>query len=159
MTWQGYKNINPSENRITREALPQVLLKMDPGRVYLPSSPYIEEIDKFKSGNLPEDHLWGKRDYFRTPFYYESFCSFASEIGYHGCPSLDSVKRFISEEKLWPNKDNNEWLAHATAPYEDPEGQFNYRIDLMSISSKFVRLYPQYREVYYGDTGIAGGSI
>lgn len=126
---QGYGNLDPNRNVITREVIPAVLLKQDPGRSYLPSSPYMSH---FPMPYYAEDHLWGPRNYFKSAYYDQSPCSFASEIGYHGCPSPDSIEKFISKDRLWPHEDNPEWLCHATAPYADPYGNFNYRIGLMA---------------------------
>ena len=47
---------------------------------------------------MPEEHLWGPRDYFKSTYYTEHTAEFVSEIGYHGCPSLSSLKRFIDEQ-------------------------------------------------------------
>ena len=67
---------DPKCNRVTREVLPQVVTRLDPYRPYLPSSPYIspavaahgltyEKIEHL----LPESHLWGPRDYFKSAYY------------------------------------------------------------------------------------------
>ena len=56
---------DPTVNRITRQVLPSVVEQNDPTRPYLPSSPYISET-VYAAGalrDLPEDHLWGPRDY------------------------------------------------------------------------------------------------
>lgn len=123
-SWFG-RHMDPNANRLTREVLPRVLLEEDPSRPYLPSSPFIGP-EAFKAGEefLPENHLWGPRDYYKGPFYKGSLCHFASEIGYHGCPAPDSIRKFISPDKLWPYQDNDEWLAHSTT--------YSYRIELMA---------------------------
>jgi len=121
---------DPNTNVLTRQVLRGVVRMEDPGRVYLPSSPYIDET-AFAAGEafLPENHLWGPRNGFKSSYYKDALCHFASEIGYHGCPSPDSVRRFISPEKLWP-PGNDEWLLHATSPV--PGVDINdYRIELM----------------------------
>jgi len=129
---------DPKCNRITREVLPQVVTRLDPYREYLPSSPYIspavaahgltyEKIEHL----LPESHLWGPRDYFKSAYYTGAACHFASETGYHGCNSLSSIKNFISPDKLWPWQDNDEWLTHA-AEMTGPDGRYAYRIKLMA---------------------------
>jgi beta-mannosidase len=61
----------------------------------------------------PEDHLWGARDYFKSDFYKNAPAHFVSEMGYHGCPSLESIKKFISPEKVWPYQNNSEWILHS----------------------------------------------
>ena len=126
-----YHRGSPDRNRLTRIVLPGVLAEEDPSRPYLPSSPCVDA-KAFAADRryLPEDHLWGPRDYFRSPYYTRSLCHFASEIGYHGCPSAKSVRRFISEDKLWP-PGNDEWLLHATSPIPGAD-LWDYRIELMS---------------------------
>lgn len=140
----GYTTLDPNSNQITRRILPEVLAQNAPGLPYLPSSPYI--IQK----GLPqyaEDHLWGPRNYFKSYYYDRSSCCFASEIGYHGCPSAKSVKKFIDTEHLWPYQGNTQWFCHATAPVADPDGNFNCRIDLMADQVKeFFGVIPDHLE-------------
>ncbi len=126
-------NVNPGDNRITREVIPQVIARHDPYRPYMPSSPYIAPAvwEAHNPALLPEDHLWGPRDYYKGKFYTTSPAKFVSETGYHGCNSLSSIRNFISEDKLWPWQDNDEWLTHA-AEMDGPEGPYAYRIKLMA---------------------------
>jgi beta-mannosidase len=124
---------NPNFNRLTREVLPDVINTEDPVRPFIPSSPYYDEeaAKLFSREYLPENHLWGPRDYYKSNFYKGSLCQFASEIGYHGCVAVKSLKKFISPEKLWPWKDNDEWKIHAASPETD-RGSYLYRIELMA---------------------------
>jgi len=125
--------LDPAHNKITREILPQVVFQDDPYRPYLPSSPYMSP-EVIATGNLklmPEDHLWGPRDYFKSPFYTQHTAHFVSEIGYHGCPSLSSIKRFIDAQHLWPWQDNPQWVLHSTDMTGNP-----YRIKLMASQVK-----------------------
>ncbi|MBI2497257.1 MAG: glycoside hydrolase family 2, partial [Opitutae bacterium] len=74
-------------NRLTREVLPRALADEDPSRPYLPSSPWIDATAAPADRRfLPEAHLWGPRDWFRSAYYAGSPAHCASEIGYHGCP-------------------------------------------------------------------------
>jgi beta-mannosidase len=124
---------DPNLNRITRELLPDVVTMEDPARPFLPSSPYIDrEAAKLPQAYLAENHLWGPRDYFKSQFYKGSLCHFASEMGYHGCVSVESLKKFISAEKLWPWQNNDEWRIHAASPELDEGGSYLYRIELMA---------------------------
>jgi len=128
---------NPNLNRLTREILPDAVFNEDPTRPFLPSSPYIdEEAVKLPCAFLSENHLWGPRDYFKSQFYKGSLCHFASEMGYHGSVSVESMKRFISPEKLWPWQDNDEWLVHAASPETSKNGHYVYRIELMAKQIK-----------------------
>ena len=108
---------NPNNNSLTREVLPKVVRLNDFRRPYLASSPYYSQefYEKRKEGFVnPEDHVWGPRDYFKSDFYKNNKSHFISEIGYHGCPSLESIKKFITPEKVWPYKDNEEWNLHSS---------------------------------------------
>ena len=128
---------DPNRNKLTREVIPNVLYNEDITRPYLPSSPYVDdEAIKYPDSYLTENHLWGPRDYFKSDFYKGSFCHFVSEIGYHGCPSAESMKKFLSPDKLWPWQDNNEWIAHASSPELGTGGVYNYRIELIAKQIK-----------------------
>jgi len=129
--WGG--NTNPAVNRITREILPRVIQRLDPSRPYLPSSPYVSP-PMFELGGQqglgPEQHLWGPRGYYKSDFYAHNNACFASEMGYHGCPNVGSIKKFISADKLWPCTDNPEWLLHSTNPMPGISA-ITYRVELM----------------------------
>ncbi|NLF01316.1 MAG: glycoside hydrolase family 2, partial [Anaerolineales bacterium] len=108
--------LNPGANRLTREVIPQVLHRRDPYRHYVPSSPYVPPSlvgapDVW--AHTPEQHLWGPRGYYKGPFYMQHSAHFIGEIGYHGCPNVSSIERFISPEHLWPWDSNDEWQVHA----------------------------------------------
>ncbi len=124
---------DPNKNLLTRSVIPAVLERHDPFRPYLPSSPYIDA-EAFASGrdDTPENHLWGPRDYYKGSFYKDAIAHFASETGYHGCPSPASIEKFISKDRLWPWKDNTEWLVHASSMEKSFDGAYAYRIPLMA---------------------------
>ncbi len=121
--------LDPAHNKITREALPKAVFQCDLYRPYLPSSPYMspEVVASRKMSLMPENHLWGPRDYFKSTYYTQHTAIFVSEIGYDGCPGLSSIKRFVDERHVWPYKDNSQWVLHSTSMTGDP-----YRIDLMT---------------------------
>ena len=130
VTWRPVSP-NPNDNIITRKLLPKLIRDFDPIRTFLPSSPYFDETAfKNRQNRLPESHLWGPRDYYKNPYYADAKARFASEIGYHGCTSPESIKKFISKQKLWPPMDNDEWIIHA-ASMETASGPHTYRIKLM----------------------------
>lgn len=84
--WNSHPT-DPNENILTRKILPEKVRAHSTFTPYLPSSPYIDE-EAYKSGKpTSEDHLWGPRDYFKGDYYKNTVCHFASETGYHGCPS------------------------------------------------------------------------
>lgn len=122
---------DPQKNRITRQVLPDAVFQADPYRPYLPSSPYIAPAAVGHADRMPEQHLWGPRDYFKSDFYTHHTAHFVSEIGYHGCPNVSSIRRFIDEDHLWPWQDNEQWITHCTAPSgkDDP---YRYRVALMA---------------------------
>ena len=128
--------LNPNQNVLTRDVILREIRNHDATRPYLPSSPYIDEI-VYKYGFPAEDHLWGPRDYFKGEYYGNAEAHFASEIGYHGCPSPKSLEKYISAEQMPKNSiydicDKPDWLAHAagmeTCVEENP---YAYRLPLM----------------------------
>lgn len=141
--WSGdnecdYGYPDPSHNLLTREVLPRVVRECDPTRPYLPSSPYFspEMIRKGRRDDLmPEQHLWGPRDYYKSRFYAESTAHFASEMGYHGCPNVRSIQRFVDEQHWWPWQNNEQWRLHCTDTFETP-GPYAYRVPLMANQIK-----------------------
>lgn len=142
--WMGRGD--PNRNVTTRRTLPDALLQEDPARPYLPSSPCIDT-EAYRAvtapdaaGNaldllLPENHLWGPRDYYKSAFYRSAACHFASEIGYHGCPDPDALRRFLTPARLWPCHDNREWILHSTNPtagaemFADPAHRVNLMVN------------------------------
>ena len=103
---------DPSYNVITRNWLPEFIRRHDIDRPYLPSSPYIGP--GVKRSEVSESHQWGPRDYFKSDFYKKNTAHFISETGYHGCPSPESIRRFITADKVWPYENNDEWILHST---------------------------------------------
>lgn len=123
---------DPNLNVLTRKVLPDAIRRHDNTRSYLPSSPYVSPAAYAQRNDkrLPESHLWGPRDYFKSDFYRNAPCIFASEMGYHGCPSPDTLKKFIAPEQLDEKKmDTVDWLTHAASP--DQCGPYAYRNNLM----------------------------
>jgi len=108
----GRPAIDPNLDLSTRKTIPAVLKDLDPNRAYLPSSPYHSPA-VYAAGNktdlMPEVHLWGPRGYFKAPFYSSSPAHFASEIGYHGCPSRTSLERMMDADHVQPWVTGHEW--------------------------------------------------
>ena len=129
--------LSPEHNRISREILPRVVHRCDPGHPYVPSSPYRAPE---AAGELPEQHLWGPRGYFKSPYYTRHTAAFIGEIGYHGCPNAGSIERFIAEDARWPWQDNEQWRIHDVSHLRHNAADRN-RITLMAN---------QIRE-YFGD--------
>ncbi len=147
---------DPNRNLMTRAVIPYQLRLHDFTRPYLPSSPYVDETAyaAMRQGNqmLSEDHLWGPRDDFKGEFYGTSVCHFASETGYHGCPSPATLARFIHPEQLdgwrkYPGNDSiprDDWTAHASCAALEDEDAYVYRIPLMVQQVK--NLFPEEAE-------------
>lgn len=124
---------DPNNNVITRTVLKRAVTDNDSQRPYLPSSPYFSEamIASGSRDGMPEEHLWGPRDYYKSKFYTNSHCHFVSETGYHGCPSLKSIEKFIDKDHIWPIYNNPQWNLHST----DMQG----RDDRVMLMEKQVR--------------------
>lgn len=113
-----YKNLgfelpsrDSSYNRIAYEILPRLIQAHDPYRLLIKSSPEIPA--GFHMFNVPEQHLWGARAWYRDDFYRKNTAHFISEFGFHGCPAPSGIKKYIPEEFLWP-LDNDIWAVHST---------------------------------------------
>ncbi len=115
--------LSPEGNRLTRDVIPRVLQSSDPHRAYVPSSPYLPPAvgnDPNAGARVPEQHLWGPRGYYKSSFYTQHSAHFLGEIGYHGCPNVSSIRRFISPDRWWPWQDNDEWQTHAVYHWRHP---------------------------------------
>ncbi len=127
---------DPNTNAATRGLIPYILRNEDFTRPYLPSSPYIDE-SAFISCSAPsEQHIWGPRDFFKSDFYVNSSAHFASETGYHGCPSPDSLKKFISPVEIdkmgtGVKGNDNEWQLHGSSFKTGAEAPYSGRIAMM----------------------------
>ena len=130
--------VDPNLHSLTRGVIPFVLRNEDFTRPYLPSSPYADSaaFSADKLQQAAEQHLWGPRDFFKGPFYVDSTAHFASETGYHGCPSPASLRKFISPAALdrmgdGQKSDDPEWMLHSSTFRTDSFAPFNYRTSLM----------------------------
>ena len=101
-TWPTSSDgLSPEHNRLTREVIPQVrapaATRTGP---YVPSSPYVPP----RSGRSPDALAPARRSSTSggraatsrarsTPLH---SAHFIGEIGYHGCPNVSSIRRFIS---------------------------------------------------------------
>jgi beta-mannosidase len=128
---EKYSDLNfaTEENRynaLTRETLPRAVRMHDP---------YIDKgIARY---DVPEQHNWGDRAYFKDPFYRDSKAHFISECGYFGCPCKESLLKHIPEKELWPFEGSPSWFAHSTE--YSPEGpRPNSRTHLMLNQSRLL---------------------
>lgn len=128
--------LDPNDHPLTRTVLPRAVRNLDPIRPYLPSSPYLDRTAFATRAKTPEDHLWGPRNDFKGAYYKDAKALFASEIGYHGCPSPRSLEKFIHAAELYPilNETGDgkpDWIVHAASPEANPKSPYAYRIPLM----------------------------
>jgi len=129
--------VDPNANRLTREVLPEVIRDHDFARPFLPSSPFIDEVVFREKGKSSEAHLWGPRDFFKGKYYSTAPAHFASETGYHGCPSPSSLAKFIPTDHLNAYGDlsvckDRYWLTHAACMEPVWGTSYSYRIPLMT---------------------------
>ena len=112
------KRFDPNDDRNSRRTIPDVIWEHDVMHDYLPSSPYVSRDVYAGKAVKPENHLWGARGYYKVPFYTNSPCYFASEMGYHGCPNRASLEKMMTPRAVYPWKGNvgdwnDEWLLKA----------------------------------------------
>ncbi|MBQ6136325.1 MAG: glycoside hydrolase family 2 [Kiritimatiellae bacterium] len=126
-------------DRNSRRTIPDVLFEYDVTRPYLPSSPYKSPDVVAGLARPSEMHLWGARGYYKTDYYTNSPCWFASEMGYHGCPDRASLERMMTRECVYPWKGdpagldwNDEWRLKASDPYMRGHVHLWRRNDLMT---------------------------
>ena len=118
---------DPNRDNVSRGVIAQVIWEFDPSRPYIPSSPYYTE-EVWKRGfidyeHLPENHLWGPRGYYKTPFYTGAGCVFVSEIGYHGAPDISSLKRMMTPDCVYPWLTREQLLASERDYHAVPDAQ------------------------------------
>jgi len=136
---QAAFRLDPNDDMVSRVTIPTALRETDPTRPYLPSSPYWsrESVENGrKMEDLPEQHLWGPRGYYKDGFYTGSRAIFVSEIGYHGMPCRESLERMFPKESVYPWTDvkehvwNNDYLTKAVRIFQE-EGYTPKRNNLM----------------------------
>jgi len=123
-----------SYNRVAYEILPRLIQAHDPYRILVKSSPEIPE--GFGMYNVPEQHNWGARAWYKDDFYRNISARFISEYGFHGCPAPSSIRKFIPEDKLWP-LDNEIWAMHSTEDIRI-EKRLNSRNEMMRNHLKIM---------------------
>ncbi len=137
---------DPNRDRNSRVTIPDVLWEFDVTRPYLPSSPYASPDVVAGKAKPSEDHLWGARGYYKVPYYTNSPCWFASEMGYHGMPNRSSLEKMMTKPCVYPwvgevpgfekrfekLKWNDEWLLKASNPFLDKNCHLAKRNDLMT---------------------------
>lgn len=97
MGWNFGQGTNPPIGlELFHRIMPESCARLDPDRLFHPSSPYGGRV-----ANWPLEGDW--HDYSTLKFVPEaSVPLYASEVGRASAPSLSSMKLFLSEEELWP---------------------------------------------------------
>ncbi len=97
MGWNFGNGTNPTIGlELFHKIMPEACAKLDPGRLFHPSSPWGGPVP-----NWPLEGDW--HDYTTLKFSPEaSVPLYASEVGRVSAPSLVSMKHFMSEDELWP---------------------------------------------------------
>jgi beta-mannosidase len=110
------------------DLLPRLVAELDPGRPYLPGSPYSADPtvhpDELGHGTAHIWDVWNQRDY---AAYREKAPRFAAEFGFQGPATYATLRRAITEEPLTPDSplllhhqkadDGNGKLARGLEPY------------------------------------------
>ena len=135
-------DIKPDFDKLSRKVIPDAVRDLDWTRPYLPSSPFLSDTTLMsKKVAAPEVHLWGPRGYYKAPFYTDAVAVFVSEIGYHGCPNVESLRKMMHPEFVYPwtkdGKWNKEWLAKSVMHYPNSTTNIK-RNDLMTNQVKIV---------------------
>lgn len=123
------EQLDPEDNALTRQVLPDVVERLDRSRVYIPSSPYFDrECVEKGTKYCPENHLWGPRDYYRSEFYHGALAKFVSEAGYFGSPSADYIRTFITPDALG-DRYGSQWVTHSTDTWKTPDPTRNVKMN------------------------------
>ena len=97
MGWDFAHGTKPGVgNELFDKIMPEAVARLDPDRHFHPSSPF--------GGRVPNWPLEGDwHDYSTLKFSpHASVPLYSSEVGRASAPSLASMRRFISDEELWP---------------------------------------------------------
>ena len=134
--------IDPNRDRTSRRTIPEVLYEFDLSRDYLPSSPYMSEAVFRGEARHVEEHIWD-RCYYKDPKYVANDFRFVSEMGYHGCPSRESLERMMTKDRVYPWIGetwhwNDEWQCKACVPFDDPDHELVTRNDHLLKKIRFV---------------------
>jgi beta-mannosidase len=98
---------------LSREHIPAVLAKLDPKRIYLPSSPFSKLGEDPNDKRFGDAHLWRHTTRHDDPFYYEPAPNLVSEIGKISFPSQKTIDSFMPKEQQWP-LDSPLWNFHGS---------------------------------------------
>ncbi|WP_025159429.1 glycoside hydrolase family 2 protein [Leifsonia aquatica] len=129
--------IDPWTDAITRSVLPEIVRLHDWRTPYVPSSPTLSS-DPAERHDVPEQHLWGARAWFKEPFYTDSPAEFVSEIGYHGMPALRSLDRFLPSIAPAEIATDPVWRLHESHHREHPNWYYSRNQLLIDQAALYV---------------------
>ena len=93
--WRNH-GADPNQDIISRRLLPEVVREFDPTHPYLPSSPFVNA-DVIAGRRLSvEGHYY--RRWWKGDILTSSHEKFYSEIGWHGCPSPETIREMFSPD-------------------------------------------------------------
>jgi beta-mannosidase len=86
---------------IYHKMLPCLVAELDPGRDYIPSTPYYDKADDTRQIAVHQWKVWSGhaavRDYLQPP---DSVEHFVTEFGFASVPSIETVKEFVPADSL-----------------------------------------------------------
>ncbi len=129
------KNLLPSDNRITRNVLPEAVKSHDPYRCYVPSSPYIADslaaerrLDRDQRSGMasPEHHLYPGNENFREA-YRRSAAHFIGETGPFFINAMSQTPEIVQRE-----------LPRARRLWDVPIAPGSYTLDRHQVDVHFL---------------------
>ena len=102
----------PAE-RITLEVLQAVCDELDPGRLYIPSSPYSPRGGPANGQTDGDMHFYAHGTKYDAPSIWDIRCRFMSEFGHLSLPSADLIRQYFPPGTEWPLT-SHMWRFHGT---------------------------------------------
>ena len=119
-----HQSQNPEDNKLTRQILKAVCQNYDGTRPYLPSSPSSPTPGAYPNSEFEGDrHFYRHGTYYKSDEYLNDRVRFYSEIGHLSLNNVESIHKFIPEDKIWPI-DRKVWDYHTGShmvPLYDPQ--------------------------------------
>ena len=140
-----YSGFGVYRHRKDFEVAPRVVSRLDPSRPYWPSSPWGEGGPTDSStGDAHNWSVW----HGMAPIegYTRDESRFLSEFGMQAAPHVNTLRRFLPPEKLWPV--NELWVYHYHVPdkmipylkdYGDPRGLHDYVLLTQLVQAEALR--------------------
>ena len=101
-----------AKNRINREAIPEVVKRLDPSTPFIPTSPHSPGGKMYNDVHDSEAHLWHHGYSYDDPYFMSATPKFVSEIGFLSLPSIEVLRAIFGGEPTWP-PDDLTWQFHS----------------------------------------------